>query len=325
MPSDFNLSSPGGEAYAPSASLAALQQRAAVRQKLRRFFEIREVMEVDVPVIGDATVTDVFIESIGLQVNGRDAFLQTSPEFYMKRLLAAGAGNIYYLGPAFRQDESGRNHRPEFTMLEWYRTGFDDRALQAEVVALLRSLAPSVAIGSYSYGAVFEQRLNLCPHRATSTQLQALAHQHLDFDFALSGKSAYLDLLFSHCIQPSLPAGVSLVYDYPSDLCALARLAPDEQGCFEVAKRFEVFWDGLELANGYWELTDAAEQRRRFTRDLEVRRRQGLPEPKVDRRFLSALTAGLPDCAGVAMGVDRLLMGLSGATDLAQVMPFANR
>lgn len=316
---------PGGEAYAPSASLPALRRRAAVRQKLRAFFEARQVMEVDVPVIGDATVTDVFIESIGLQVNARDAFLQTSPEFYMKRLLAAGAGSIYYLGPAFRQDESGRHHRPEFTLLEWYRPGFDDRRLQAEVVDLLRSLAPEVAISALSYGAIFEQVLNLCPHSANCAQLERLAHQHLDFGFTLSTKSAYLDLLFSHCVQPKLPEGVTLVYDYPADLSALARLGQDALGGFAVAKRFEVFWDGLELANGYWELTDADEQRRRFTEDLAARRSQGLPQPKLDQRFLAGLAAGLPDCAGVALGLDRLLMCLSGATDLAQVMPFANR
>jgi len=278
-------------------------------------------MEVDVPALGDATVTDVHLHPLVIQGGG---FLQTSPEFYMKRLLAAGSGSIYYLGKAYRSEESGRRHRPEFTLLEWYCVGLDDRQLMSQVAAMLQTLAPDLSVVSVSYGALFESVLGFNPHTADLPLLRGAINQRLELHSPLESKSACLDLLFSHCVEPAMGPGVTLVYDYPKEQCALARLAVNERGEM-VARRFEVYWGGMELANGYWELTSADEQRARFNADRDERRALGFPIPDLDERFLAALAAGLPDCAGVALGVDRLLMCLSGLQDISAAMPFADR
>lgn len=311
-------------AFQPTATVEQLRRRSQLLHDLRAFFMQRGVWEADVPVLSDATVTDVFLEPIRAQLGESQCYLQTSPEFYLKRLLVAGSGSIYYLGPAFRLDECGRRHRPEFTILEWYRVGYDDCKLRAEVVQLLQSLAPGLQVQSVPYGELFTEQLGLCPYSASSAELEQLAHQKLDLNFDLANKSAWLDLLFSHCIEPTMGEGLTLVYDYPVEQCALARVEKNSQGV-RVAKRFEVFWGGVELANGYWELTDAVEQERRFNDDLVIRGQQGLRQPSVDQRLLAALRQGLPSCAGVALGVDRLLMALTGSRDIAEVMPFANR
>lgn len=307
--------------FQPSADLAVLQRRAQLLRQLRAFFYDREVMEVDVPVLGDATVTDVYIEP--LQVAGEHRwFLQTSPEYYMKRLLAAGSGSIFYLGKAFRSDERGRRHRAEFTMLEWYRQGFSDVQLMEDIAALFSRIAPAEPVHRITYGRLFESKLGLCPYRANVEQLRRVASERVDFSGTLDTKSAWLDLLFSHCIEPELKS-IFLVHDYPREQCALARLGANEDGVV-VAKRFEVFWQGVELANGYWELSAAAEQRQRFLADQQQRQHLGFAVPAMDERFMAALDHGLPDCSGVALGVDRLLMCLLGADDIAQVMPFAD-
>lgn len=280
------------------------------------------MLEVDVPVLGSATVTDVYIEPLQVAHSSCRWYLQTSPEYYMKRLLAAGSGSIFYLGKAFRNDEWGRRHRCEFTMLEWYREGFDDAQLMAEITALFASLVPMEAVHTAPYGKLFEARLGLCPYRASAAQLRSLALDRIDFTGELENKSAWLDLLFSHCVEPSLE-GIHIIHDYPSEQCALARVQANREG-IPVARRFEVFWQGVELANGYWELSTPAEQRQRFLADQQQRRQQGLPVPDIDARFMAAVEHGLPDCAGVAMGVDRLLMCLLGERDIAAVMPFAD-
>lgn len=307
--------------FEPSASITALQKRAQLLRQLRAFFYERGVLEVDVPVLGDATITDVHLEPLMVHSTRRHWFLQTSPEYYMKRMLAAGSGNIFYLGRAFREDESGRRHRPEFTMLEWYREGFDDAALMQEVGALFSAVAPDAPLKMVPYADVFEASLGVCPHRATAADLRALAQMHVDFSGELD-KSEWLDLLFSHIIEPTF-AGVHIVYDYPQEQCALARVQPRADGTM-VAKRFEVYWRGTELANGYWELASAAEQRQRFEADQQLRRQQGRAVPAIDERFMAAIERGLPDCAGVALGVDRLLMCLLGENDIASVVPFAD-
>ncbi len=307
--------------FRPSASLATLEKRALLLQQLRAFFLARGILEVDVPALGDATVTDVHLHP--LRVDGV-GFLQTSPEYYLKRLLAAGAGSIFYLGKAYRWEESGRRHRPEFTMLEWYSLGFDDRQLMEQVEDLFGLVAPSVSIRRRAYGELFQTELGICPHGASLPQLLTVIDRHLELHSPLTDRSACLDLLFSHCLEPRLKPGITLVYDYPREQCALARLAEDEQGR-TVARRFEVYWNGVELANGYWELTSAAEQRQRFLTDQQRRREMGLPVPELDERFLAALAHGLPNCAGVALGVDRLLMCLMGTDDIREVMPFADR
>jgi lysyl-tRNA synthetase-like protein GenX len=306
--------------FQPSASLDHLQKRAQLLQQLRAFFFARDIMEVDVPALGLATVTDVHLEPLCVPGAG---YLQTSPEYFMKRLLAAGSGSIYYLGKAYRRDESGRRHRAEFTMLEWYCVGMDDRQLMQLMTELFLTFDPAVEIRHRSYAEIFQALLDLCPHRATLAELQAVIASQLELHSPLDNKSACLDLLFSYCIEPRLGPGITFVYDYPQEQCALARLAKNSDG-LTVARRFEVYWNGMELANGYWELCAAEEQRQRFENDRRIRAASGLDVPDVDERFLAALEAGLPDCAGVALGVDRLLMCLTGAKDIREVMPFAD-
>lgn len=307
--------------WEPSAQLTTLRERARLLGRIRAFFAARDVLEVDVPVLGTCTVTDPHLQAIPADVAGQRHFLQTSPEYYMKRLLAYGSGSCYCLGKAFRQDERGRRHRPEFTMLEWYRTGFDDSDLRREVLELLACVAGrAVPAQQRSYGELFTSYLGLDPHTASAEELAHLAAERLDVHWNDTDKSTWLDLLFSHCIEPHLK-NIVLVYDYPACQCALAKVAESEQGQ-SVAKRFELFWDGMELANGYWELTDAREQARRFTRDNKIREQLGLPEVVADQQLLAALEAGLPECAGVALGVDRLLMCLLGASSIDEVVPF---
>lgn len=308
--------------FRPGATLDTLQQRAHLFAQVRAFFKEREVLEVDVPVLGEAAVTDVHLEPLICTAGDQLLYLQTSPEFYMKRLLAAGSGSIYYLGKAFRAEECGRHHRREFTMLEWYRTNFDDRQLATEIVDLLQWLMPGVATDQTTYGGLFEQAFGTCPHTATAAELRDLARQHVDFQGELESTSDWLDLLFSHVIQPTLERP-TVVFDYPSVQCALAKVTPDAAGK-RVARRFELFWQRLELANGYWELTDATEQEQRFKADLELRTSLQRRVSPYDRKLLAALRHGLPPCSGVALGVDRLMMCLLQHPDIANVMTFAD-
>lgn len=308
--------------FAPSGSVSVLKKRAHLLNSLRAFFYEHNVCEVDVPVLGRCTVTDPFIEALKVDVGSGHRYLQTSPEYYMKRLLAAGMSSLYGIGKAFRADEKGRRHRCEFTLLEWYSVGMDDRELMNQLRALLAVVAPKLNVITVSYGALFEQQLGLCPHSCDSAALKHLAKQHANFDGELASKSAWLDLLFSHCIEPTLTDGFTLVCDYPVEQSALAKVVGSGSGQ-RVARRFELFAAGIELANGYWELTDAQEQRRRFEADQSMRQRLGLPKVAIDEQLMAALEYGLPPCAGVAMGVDRLLMVLTGSRDIAQVMPFA--
>ncbi|WP_019603318.1 EF-P lysine aminoacylase EpmA [Teredinibacter turnerae] len=313
--------------WQPTATMDALARRAQMIQQVRSFFAARSVLEVDVPVIGRATVTDLNLDSlcvthaVGSAGSTLSGYLQTSPEFFMKRLLAAGSGDIYYLGKAFRADESGRIHNPEFTMLEWYRCAMDDRALSDEVVSLCRAIQPSVDVVVTEYGAVFEQHTGLNPHTCSTETLADYARAHLGVDWFDEPRGLWLDLLFTHCVEPQLGDGLVVIRDFPACQCALARVVPDETGV-PVARRFEVYWGGIELANGYWELVDAQEQRARFMQDNKARVAQGKPEIALDNDFLAALDAGLPECAGVALGIDRLLMCASGCSQIGEVMSF---
>ncbi|MCV6626003.1 MAG: EF-P lysine aminoacylase EpmA [Cellvibrionaceae bacterium] len=297
-----------------------LQARAVLNRQLRAFFEARQVLEVETPLLARCPVSDPFIECLQVASNGY--YLQSSPEYAMKRLLADGSGDIYSLAKVFRAGESGSRHNVEFTLLEWYRLGFDDKQLMAELAELLQSLSPGLVVHYYSYRALFEQSLSLDPHRASLAELQLRVDEYLDMgDYRCEDISTALDLLISQVIEPKLPAGLVFVYDYPACQAALARITPDEQGV-PVAKRFEAFLNGMELANGYWELCDGAEQKRRFKQDLALRAEQGLPQVPIDERLVAALDSGLPDCAGVALGVDRLLMQLSGADTIGEVLSF---
>jgi elongation factor P--(R)-beta-lysine ligase len=309
--------------FASSAGIPLLKKRAQLLQQLRAFFYGLKVWEVDVPVLAEHSVTCPNLEAISCQLGGSTHHLQTSPEFYMKRLLAMGSGDIFYLGKAFRQDEQGRRHRPEFTMLEWYRTGFTDQDLITETLQLLAQLSPTTPVSRCFYQEVFLQHTGLNPHQAEACALEAFAVQSLGVSFTGEPVDFWLDLIFSCVVEPALPDGIVVVEDYPACQAALARIAPNAEG-LTTAKRFEIFWDRLELANGYWELNDAAEQARRFAADNQTRLHQGKALVSADPKFLAALEQGIGDCAGIALGVDRLLMRLEGCEDIAQVMPFAD-
>ncbi len=308
--------------------LHVLQMRARLNAEIRRFFADRQVLEVETPMLSAAGNTDPNIESFFTEFSGhadagaRRRWLRTSPEFPLKRLLAAGVGDCYELGRVFRNGEAGARHNPEFTMLEWYRIGWDHRRLMSEVSTLIGSMlalferrAESVEI---SYRGWFFQSLGFDPHTASVAQLQnVLGDVRIDGQGLM--RDDWLDLVITHRLQAENPESrLLLVYDYPAAQCALARIRYAET---PVAERFEVFLGARELANGYHELNDPAEQRQRFERDLSVRTERGLVLPDIDERLIKALS-GLPDCAGVAMGIDRLLMCLMGVSDLREILAF---
>lgn len=309
--------------WLPSASIPALEKRAQLFKQLRAFFDARGILEVDVPLLSPYTVTDVHLEPLVVTSSGPTQYLQTSPEYYLKRIVCRDQRCLYYLGKAFRQEESGRRHRSEFTMLEWYRMGFNDHDLMDEVTALFAILAPHTVCERISYADLFLRHLNLNPHFATIEQLAEEARSRTSFQGELALKSQWLDLLFSFCIEPTLDEKLTLVFDYPVQQSALARTAWHADG-YRYARRFEVYWCGIELANGYWELADAEEQLTRFQQDRRQRQELGLPAREIDPKFMAALNQGLPDCAGIALGVDRVLMCMTGHTDIQEVMPFAN-
>ena len=244
----------------------------------------------------------------------------------MKRLLAAGSGSIYCLGKAFRAGENGQRHHPEFTLLEWYRLDWDEHQLMDEVFALVLALG---AVGGgaeryvYTYKQLFETCTGLEPHCGDISALRDLAGETANRDFSGEDRSTCLDLIFSLLIEPELPAGIVFVHDYPACQAALAATTRDGDGVI-VARRFEGFCDGIELLNGYYELNDADELRKRFSEDNAQRRLLGKAEVAADEHLLAALDADFPPCAGVALGVDRLLMNLLGARDINEVLPFAD-
>jgi lysyl-tRNA synthetase class 2 len=300
--------------------------RADILARIRAFFAARGVLEVETPVLAHHPATDPHIHSLHTRCSGpgvpagETLYLQTSPEFAMKRLLCAGAGPIYQVARVFRDDERGRLHNPEFTLLEWYRPGFDHHALMDEVAALVCAvLELPPASERLGYAEVFRAHLGLDPHAAATAELAACAHDH-GLDAATLDRDACLDLLLSHLIQPRL--GIErpfFLYDYPASQAALARLRGEGS---PVGERFELYLHGIELANGYHELGDAGEQRARFMQDSERRRALGLPVLPIDERLLAALEHGLPDCAGVALGLDRLVMLAAGVRDIDEVMAF---
>ncbi len=303
------------------AELEAIRARAQLLQNLRDFFHQRQVLEVDVPSLARAAVTDPYIDSIATQVCEQTLYLQTSPEFFMKRLLAAGSGDIYSLAKAFRNGEAGRKHNPEFTMLEWYRVGWDEHQLMDEVTELLRSCLDISSVEKLSYRQLFLRHLNIDPHKADARTLQKIAREHGQFDWQDDDRDLWLDILMTHAIEPNMGEGLILVYDFPQTQAALARREVDEQGEL-IARRFEAYIGGVELANGYWELCDFEEQIQRFADDLQKRETQGLAQYPSDQHLVQALKQGMPECAGVALGVDRLLMISTGIDDIRQLLAF---
>lgn len=318
--------------WRPTAPLDNLRRRAELLAATREFFARRGVLEVETPLLAQAPVPDVHLDSFAVPVGGGGSepetlWLQTSPEYAMKRLLAAGSGPIFQICRAFRRGEVGRRHNPEFTLLEWYRPGFDHHALMDEVEAYLQATLGSGPAERRTYGEAFEEALGIDPHSASEDDLATAAKEAgIDAPPDLD-RDGWLHLLLAEAVEPGLGRGPesslrpTFLYDFPASQAALARIRRDP-GRPPVAERFEVFVEGVELANGFHELTDAAEQRGRFERDLEARKAAGKPQVPLDERFLAALEAGMPPCAGVALGFDRLVMLALGTDDLADVLPF---
>ena len=296
---------------------------------IRDFFRRAGVLEVETPVCSAHGSTDPALESLVSRYTGpgapegRALYLHTSPEFAMKRLLAAGSGPIYQICRVFRDGERGRRHNPEFTLLEWYRPGFDTHRLMDEVAALVGAVTETDRpVERHSYREVFERALGIDPHRAGADELRfCAAHRGIAGPLEpLLDASGWRDLLLTHCVEPELGReGLSFVYDYPADQASLARI---REGDPPLAERFELYLGGVEIANGFHELADAGEQGDRFAREQDRRRRQGKVEVPMDRHLLAALEAGLPDCSGVALGIDRLLMWMLDADHIDEVLAF---
>ena len=307
--------------WQPTASLETLRFRAELLSGIRQFFNDRNVMEVDVPVLAETGVTDLHIDCIQAQVSGDVQYLQSSPEFFMKRLLASGIGSIYSLGKAFREGELGRRHNPEFTLLEWYRLDWDEYQLMDEVAGLIKKLGLECPHLVMTYKDIFEQVTGLNPHQTSLMNIQRLASDSAGRDFSAESRSTCLDLIFSFVVEPQLPEGLVFIHDYPACQSALARLGEDKQGN-TIARRFEAYLNGMELANGYYELVDVVEQKSRFDADIALRKMAGKQVMSMDNNLLAAMETGLPVCAGVALGVDRLLMQMLGFDEISQVMSF---
>ena len=316
-------------AWRPSASVEVLRGRAAMLARIRAYFAAQDVLEVQTPVLSAAAVSDPQIESIAAApTRGRQLFLQTSPEYPMKRLLAAGFGDCYQVCPVFRDGESGRLHNPEFTMIEWYRLDFGMAEMQHDVDRVLRVACAEVRdfapARSITYRAAIRDATGIDCQVAAPADIRAVLSargiepvESADWD-----RDAWLDLLMGAVVGPSLGLDAPLfVEDYPASQAALARLRTERDGSV-VADRFELYVDGLELANGFYELGDAAEQRRRFERDLAVRSAHGQACNPLDENLLAALDNGLPDCAGVALGFDRLVMAAWRLPSLDAAMAF---
>lgn len=318
--------------WRPTCDLTALRARALLLRAIRRFFEERGVLEVETPLLCRATGSDPHLQAFATRYmqpgehEGIPLYLQTSPEFAMKRLLAAGAGSIYQICKAFRNEESGRYHNPEFSLLEWYRVSFGLDELIAEIDDLLTLLFVDLHLHAsrrVTYHDLFQEYAGIDPFTAELGEFVRCAEHHgLPEAPALCGedRALWLDLLFSHLIQPHLEQNrLIFVYDYPACLPSLARR---KAGATEIVERVEVFLNGQELGNGFHELADADEQERRFDVDLAIRHRHGLTVPAKDQRLLAALTFGLPDCAGVALGLDRILMLATGVDAIDGVLSF---
>ncbi|MDR0237744.1 EF-P lysine aminoacylase EpmA [Acinetobacter sp.] len=315
--------------FKPTCDLQALKARAKLYQQIRQFFEQRAVLEVETPILSQAGVTDVHLASIQAQrhLQGKKLthYLQTSPEFAMKRLLASGSGAIYQICKVFRDDEHGRKHNSEFTMLEWYRPKFNLKELMFEVTDLLNvvlaerfgDIRPTVL----SYKHAFIDRIDLNPLKATLSELKDAAKRvGLNLDLG-DDRLAYIDLLFSHMVEPSLGFDTPVfLTDFPAELASLAKTKLDEDGEL-VAARFELYIEGLELANAYDELIDAEVLRSRFQADNAEREKLGLHVMPVDEYLLAALP-NMSECAGIALGIDRLLMVVMNQMKLEKVITF---
>jgi elongation factor P--(R)-beta-lysine ligase len=311
--------------WQPTATRSMLEHRAALLASARNFFMDRGVLEVDTPVVVNAPVTDIHIHCarVTFADEPRPFFLHTSPEYAMKRLLAAGSGDIYQICHVVRGLERGRQHNAEFTLIEWYRIGFPLDRLMSEVDTLVRHLLGDVAFTMASerltYREAFLRELRLDPFTATPAELSDAART-VGFADGRAQRDELLELLMGAVVGPRLGRNaLTFIHGYPASQAALARLSPEDP---RSALRFELYCKGVELANGFQELASATEQRARFERDNEERQRLGLPSYEIDGRLLAALEAGLPECAGVALGFDRTLMLAAGTDHIDKVLAF---
>ncbi len=314
----------------PGLDQATLVKRARMLRSIRTYFLEQDVLETTTPLLAETGVTDPYIENLSLASLGKIHYLQTSPEYAMKRLLASGSGSIYQICPAFRAAEVGRKHNIEFTMLEWYRLNFDLDALMLDTERLLSRVSLDVQVGCFnefrriSYRSLFEQYFGANPHTLGLTQLRELAGQwrvdctHIAEHDDAATCAAYLDCLFATLIGPDLLTA-TLVFDFPACQVALAQM--QEVDGHQIARRFEVYAAGVELGNGYHELGDAAELRTRMDCNNAMREVRGLTRIAPDERLLAAL-GEMPACSGIAVGVDRLLMVLLNRQTLKEVIGF---
>lgn len=308
--------------WKPSASLAALHKRAELLDTIRHFFKTRQYLEVETPALSRYGVSDVYLSNIKAHFRGETCYLHTSPEYAMKRLLAAGSGPIFQIAKVFRDDELGRWHNPEFTLLEWYQLDINHHQLMDEVDDLLQVILNTAPMHRITYEAAYEQICQINPHQASLQQFKALLKKYL-LDDVLSEheteRDQYLFLCMSHIIEPALATWNKpvAVYDFPASQAALAKLNPAG-----FAERFEVYYQGVELANGFHELTDVKEQQQRFEQDNLQRKEHGFSEACIDPYFLAALSHGLPNCSGVALGVDRLMALAQNQSALKEIMSF---
>lgn len=302
--------------WQPTASIATLHHRAKLLDNIRLFFKQRNYLEVETPILSHYGISDVYLANITCQFRKEICYLHTSPEYAMKRLLAAGSGPIFQITKVFRDDELGRWHNPEFTLLEWYQLGINHHELMNEVDDLLKLILNTPSMRRITYQQAFEEIMHINPHHASINDFQKILKKY-DLDNVISptdsnsnnqnleqDRDLYLYLCMSHIIEPALATAThpTAIYDFPASQAALARLNP--QG---YAERFEVYYQGVELANGFHELSDVNEQRQRFEIDNQQRLEKNLPIAQLDPYFLSALEHGLPHCSGVALGIDRLI------------------
>jgi elongation factor P--(R)-beta-lysine ligase len=307
--------------WQPSASLQTLKQRSMLLKDIRNFFEQKDYMEVETPIMAQHGVTDVYLQNIKAQFRNQSYYLQTSPEFHMKRLLAAGSGPIFQLSKAFRDDELGKHHNPEFTMLEWYKLDVDHHGLMDEVDAFLQQMLHSNPMQRISYQDAFLQSCKLNPFQTSIEELrECLVLNHLDKTIpeGETDEDQYLFLLMSQVVEPYLakiesPIGL---YDFPPSQAALAQI---KNG---VGHRFEIYYRGMEIGNGFHELSDANQQLIRFEKDNELRLAKGLNLVELDCYLISALEHGLPSCSGIALGIDRLLMLMLNKPSISDVLAF---
>lgn len=314
------------ELWQPSASIENLLARAKIIAEIRRFFTDRGLLEVQTPVLSEFGVTDVHLSTFSTEFvapfaqQSKTLWLSTSPEYHMKRLLAAGSGPIFQLCQVFRNEEAGQRHNPEFTMLEWYRPHFDMYRLINEVDDLLQQILECKPTESLSYQFVFQEYVGLDPLSAERAELITKAKEYHLLNAEQEERDTLLQFLFSTVVEPNIGKDNPVaVYHFPATQAALAQISSEDH---RVAERFEFYYKGLELANGFHELTDSNEQLHRFEQDNVQRQKLGLPLREIDKRLLAALKSGVPNCSGVALGVDRLLMIALGASSIKEVIAF---